>query len=224
MQYHDLLTALSTRWKTIALTTLVTTALALTAFFAIPNTYTSESELFVRASGSGTIAELQQGEVFAQARAQSYAGIVNTPLVLKPAIQKLRLDSSVEELSKNVSVSVRPATVIIAVSVDAPTAAEATRRAAAVGISLRERVSELDGTPDKSAPTVGLVVLTEATVPSSPSSPLLLLNLAMGLMAGAAIGTALALFKHIRQPRWLRPGANAQGPAARRRQEKVVAR
>lgn len=224
MQYHDLLTALSTRWKTIAVTIFVTMALALAAFFAMPNTYTSESELFVRASGSGTIAELQQGEVFAQARAQSYAGIVNTPLVLKPAIEKLRLDSSVEELSENVSVAVRPATVIITVSVDAPTAAEATRRASAIGISLRERVSELDGTPDKSAPTVGLVVLTEATVPANPSSPLLVLNLAVGLLAGAAIGTALALLKHTRRPPWFHPNDNAQRPRNRRRREKEVVR
>src|SRR5699024_10395251 len=149
-------------------------------------------------TGSGTIAELQQGEVFAKARAQSYAAVVNTPVVLQPVIDELGLDMTAEQFSNLVSVSVSPAPVIISAGVQGPTPAEAARRAAALGAQLRKTVGELDGVAGQSTQAVNLVTLTEATYPSSPSSPVLTVNLALFFVLGAAIGSSLALVRYRR--------------------------
>ncbi|WP_432393362.1 YveK family protein [Pseudarthrobacter sp. L19] len=65
-------------------------------------TYTAETQLFVAIQGSGSVQELQQGNTFSQARVQSYVKTVNTPIVLQPVIDQMRLDTTPSELSKRV--------------------------------------------------------------------------------------------------------------------------
>ncbi len=198
MQFTDILLALRRFWRTVAVAIAIALALGYTASVLMPKSYTSMTEHFVRTTGSGTIAELQQGEVFAKARAQSYAAVVNTPVVLQPVIDELGLDMTAEQFSNLVSVSVSPATVIISAGVQGPTPAEAARRAAALGAQLRKTVGELDGVAGQSTQAVNLVTLTEATYPSSPSSPVLTVNLALFFVLGAAIGSSLALVRYRR--------------------------
>lgn len=198
MQFTDIFLALRRFWLTVVLSILVAMGLGYMATTLMPKSYTSVSEHFVQTTGSGTIAELQQGEVFAKARAQSYAAVVNTPVVLQPVINELGLEMTAEELSELVTVSASPATVIISTGVKASTPEEAARRAAAIGAQLRQTVSELDGVSGQTTQAVNLVTLTEATYPRSPSSPILSVNLALSLVLGAAIGGALALLKQQR--------------------------
>ncbi len=196
MQFIDILRALRRYWRTVAVSIAIALAFGFGATALMPKTYVSVTQHFVQTSGSGTIAELQQGEVFAQARAQSYAAIVNTPLALQPVIDELGLDLTVEEFSEMVTVSVRPATVIFSVGVEAPTATEAARRTAAVGAQIRKSISQLERVAGTDTQTVSLVTLTEATFPTAPSSPALGMNLAAAFLLGAIIGSAAALIKY----------------------------
>ena len=76
--------------------TLAGTAIAGGASVLIQPTSTAETELFVSIQSSGTVQELQQGNTFSQARVQSYAKTVGTPVVLQPAIDTLGLNSHLE--------------------------------------------------------------------------------------------------------------------------------
>ena len=219
MHFTEIFMALRRYWRTMACCILVALALGFTATSLMPKTYTSVTEHFVQTTGSGTIAELQQGEVFAKARAHSYAAVVHTPVVLQPVIDELGLDMTAEQFSELVSVSVSPATVIIAAGVKGPSPEEAARRASALGAQWRTSVSELDGVAGQSVQAVNLVTLTEATYPANPSSPVLAVNLALSLVLGAAIGGSLAVARAHRLTASSRGRAYTQSPEtpARRR-------
>lgn len=220
MQFTDILRAMKRFWRTLAVSMAIALALGVGATSLMPKTYTSVTQHFVQTIGSGTIAELQQGEVFAQARAQSYAAIVNTPLVLEPVIEELGLDMTVEEFSETVVVSVRPATVIFSVGVSAPTPVEAARRTSAIGAQIRSSISQLEQVAGKEAQTVNLVTLAEATYPTNPSSPVLGVNLAVAAVLGASIGSALVLSRYHRlmmeTPRRIRSASQRQKVGERR--------
>jgi uncharacterized protein involved in exopolysaccharide biosynthesis len=79
-------------WILIIACTLVGLIIAGVGSLLLKPIYESESKLFVALQNSETVSELQQGNVFTQARVQSYVQTVNTPTVLQPVIDSLGLD------------------------------------------------------------------------------------------------------------------------------------
>lgn len=195
MELRDYLYILRRNWMMItALSLAGLLGGGLASMLARP-TYMASTQLFVAIQGSGSIQELQQGNTFSQARVQSYVKTINTPLVLQPAIDALGIPVTAEQLSKRVKASASLDTVLIDISVTDESPVQAAAIAKAISASLIAGVDTLEKPKSGGLSPVSLSVITPATAPVSPASPNTRLNLAVGLLAGVALGILIAIVK-----------------------------
>lgn len=166
------------------------------AILAKPS-YTATTQLFVAIQNSGTVQELQQGNIFTQARVQSYVKTVSTPVVLQPVIDSLGLNSTPQELATHVKASNDVNTVIITIAATDNSPARAAAIAQAIGESLVQAVETLEKPRTGGESPVRLSVVTPAAAPTVPSAPntklILILGLLLGLIAGAVTAMLRAL-------------------------------
>ncbi len=151
--------------------------------------YESSSTIFVSTQAGSSAAELQQGSSFAQARINTYVGLVTTPIVLEPVISQLGLPTTPESLAKEVKASGTLNSTLIAIAVSDPDAARAATLANAVAASLSAVVPQLEPEASDGTSPVRLSLVSEAQAPASPSSPNIPLNLALGALIGLAWGS-----------------------------------
>lgn len=195
LDLRDYLRILRRNWILIISVTLVGILLGGAASVLARPTYTAETQLFVAIQGSGTIQELQQGNTFGQARVQSYAKIVDSPIVLQPAIDSLGLSTTAEELSSRVTASTDVNTVLINISVSDGSPVQSAAVAQAVAASLIEAVDGLEKPKAGGTSPVSLSVIKPATAPVAPSAPNTRLNLLLGFLAGIGLGLGSALLR-----------------------------
>lgn len=157
--------------------------------------YSAQTQLFVAIQSAGSVAELQQGNTFTQARVQSYVETVRTPAVLQPAIDSLGLDVTAAELATTVSASADLKTVLITIKSVDSSPVQAAAIAQAVADSLIAAVGELESPNSGGASPIKLSVVTPAIAPTSPSSPNTKQNILVGLFLGLAGGCGLAIVR-----------------------------
>lgn len=160
-----------------------------------PPTYTARAQLFVSTQSSGTVAELQQGNSFSQARVLSYVKTATTPEVLQPAIETLDVGTTPSELSQRVTASADANTVLISISAQDGSPVQAAALAQAVAESLVTAVERLETPAQGGVSPVRLSIVTPAEAPSAPSAPNTKLNLLFGLTAGAGLGMAWVVLR-----------------------------
>lgn len=182
-------------WKVLIACTLVGLSLGAAASIVLRPTYTAKTQLFVAIQSTGSVSDLQQGNTFSQARVQSYVETVGTPAVLQPVIDSLGLKESSSSLSRRVKASSDLKTVIISVSASDESPVQAAAIAQAVSQSLIAAIDKLESPTDKGSSPVKLSVVTPASAPTEPSSPNMLMNLAIGLLAGLAFGAGVAVLR-----------------------------
>lgn len=158
-------------------------------------TYTADTQLFVAIQNSGSVQELQQGNIFSQARVQSYVKTVESPVVLQPVIDTLGLTVSAEQLAKQVEATTDLNTVLIGISVVDNSPVQAAAIAQAVAGSLIDAVDMLEKPKTGGTSPVSLSIISPATAPASPSAPNTNLNLLVGLLAGIALGLLAAVLR-----------------------------
>lgn len=195
MDLRDYLRITRRNWILIVATTLAGLFVGGGVSVLTKPTYTSEAQLFVAISNSGTVQELQQGNTFSQARVQSYVKIIGSPLVLQPAIDSLGLNSSSDELANRVKASTDLNTVLIDISVSDYSAVQAAATAQAIAESLVRTVDSLEKPKNGGSSPVSLSIIKPATAPSSPSAPNTRLNLFASLLAGLAVGLGAAILR-----------------------------
>lgn len=195
LELKDYVRILKRSWILVASCALIGLLGAGIAVFLVKPSYTSETKLFVALQNSQTVSELQQGNVFTQARVQSYVGTVNTPAVLQPVIDSLGLDVSAQVLSQSIVATSDLNTVLISITAKSESPVQAAAIAQAVGDSLVKTVDELERPAAGDASPVKLSIVTPAVAPTSPSSPNVRLNLILGLLVGLASGIALAVIR-----------------------------
>lgn len=157
--------------------------------------YTAQTQLFVAIQSSGTVAELQQGNTFTQARVQSYVQTAKTPAVLQPVIDDLGLQVTPAELATSVDASADLKTVLITISALDASPVQAAAIAQAVADSLIDAVGDLESPNSGGLSPIKLSVVTPAVAPASPSSPDNQRNIVIGGLAGLALGTILAILR-----------------------------
>jgi capsular exopolysaccharide synthesis family protein len=166
------------------------------ASLVMPVQYASSTKLFVTvviAPGS-TTGDLVQGNNFTAQKVASYVGVVTSPRVLDPVISELKLDTSAEDLARQVTATVEPLSVVIEIAALADTPAAAADLSSAVASSFSNVVvNQLEKPVDGSASPVKVEVLQPAVAPETPAQPIVLLNLALGLAIGLVIGVLVAL-------------------------------
>ncbi|WP_457973905.1 polysaccharide biosynthesis tyrosine autokinase [Arthrobacter sp. D1-17] len=197
MELKDYLRILRRNWMVVLACALIGTLGAGAASLLIRPVYTSETKLFVALQSSGTVSELNQGNIFTQARVQSYVETVRTPVVLQPVIDGLGLNMSPQGLAGSITATSDAETVLINISVANESPVQAAAIAQAVAASLINAVDELERPSRADASPVKLSIITPATAPAAPSSPNVRLNLILGLLVGITLGVALAILRSV---------------------------
>jgi capsular exopolysaccharide synthesis family protein len=142
------------------------------------------------------ISALAQGSNFTQQRVKSYAQLISAEGTLAPVIQELHLKTTPVELAKEIKATVPVDTVIIDVTVkdQSPAMAMNIANAVATAFSNSVQILELPGMTGESS--VKATLSRQATLPTSPVSPKLSLNVALGILMGFSIGLLIAIIIH----------------------------
>lgn len=197
LDLRDYLRVLRRSWVLIAAFTAAGLLISGGAVLLTKPSYTANTQLFVAIQNSGTVQELQQGNIFTQARVQSYVKTVETPLVLQPAIDSLGLDVTAQDLATHIKATNDVNTVLITIAATDSSPVQAAAIAQAVSDSLVTAVDSLEKPRIGGESPVRLSVVTPAVAPSTPSAPnarlILILGLILGLLAGVALAVLRAL-------------------------------
>jgi capsular exopolysaccharide synthesis family protein len=173
-------------------------SLGLLATLSTKPIYSSTASIFV--SSPATILDvsaLAQGSNFTQQRVKSYAQLINAEGTLGPVIAQLGLTNTTpEKLASEIKATVPVDTVIIDVTVkdESPVLAKNIANAVAVQFSSSVQQLELPGTLGETS--VKATLSREASLPLSPVSPKLSLNIALGILFGFSIGLFIAIAIH----------------------------
>lgn len=165
--------------------------------------YTAYSELYATydnsTSDSESINDINTAGSYISNQIKSYPSLTKTQAVLDPVIQQMGLKMSVPELADQITVSNPEDTMLIDISVETDDPSQSQKIANAVADSLSKTVkSSLYSS--KNSP-VKLAVVQKATLPTSPSSPNVKLNLLIGLILGIIVGILAALLRDMTDTR-----------------------
>ncbi|WP_382307722.1 polysaccharide biosynthesis tyrosine autokinase [Herbiconiux sp. UC225_62] len=197
MGIRDYIRVFRKGWVFIVALTLL--GIGLGAAYSIAQTpkYQATAQVFVSIQSAGSVSELTQGGNYTANQVKSFADVATSPLVLKPVIDELGLDVSVDELSRSVKAEIPVDTVILSITVTNADPELAAKVANSVADNLQAAVGTLvPKTVDGSSP-VKMSTTREATVPQAPFTPNVPLNIVMGGAIGLAIGLVLAFLREI---------------------------
>lgn len=181
-------------------------------FIATPQ-YRATTRLFVSTSAADEAIAIQGGQ-FSIQRVQSYADLLNGDEISRRVVDRLNLDESPRDLTKQIDASAGLDTVILVINVTDPSPERAKVLANAVAREFVSFVGELETPPGKRSATVKATVVDAASTPITPVSPKPVLNLTLGLVLGTLLGAGLALVKNsldsnIRSPKALEEASGA---------------
>lgn len=197
MELRDYIRVLRKNWLLIVVITLVGLGAAAGYSLTRTPTYESTSKVFVSAQGTSSVAELQQGNSFTQARVSTYVSLVTTQTVLVPVIGELGLNVSSEELAAKVDASAALNTLIINITVADPDPVLAAELADAIAESLAQTVEAIEKPASGAESPVRLTQVQQAQVASSPASPNVPVNLALGFLVGLALSIGIAVLREV---------------------------
>jgi capsular exopolysaccharide synthesis family protein len=195
MSLAEMVRALRRKWWMPALGLLLGGLVAGGVTFATTPTYTSHTQLFVSTTDSSTTADAFQGNQFAEKRIASYVQLLTSKELSARVVRQLDLDKRPQDLADVIDAAPVAGTVVLDVGVSDPSPARARRIAETVADQFIAAVDDLETPSGANSSPVKVTVFGAADLPGSPSSPKPLLNVAIGLVLGLAIGAATALVR-----------------------------
>jgi len=169
MNLHDYLIVLRRRWLSALVVALAVLAATTAVTLILTPQYTATTRLFfgVRAGESAT--DLAQGSTFTEKQMASYEEVATSPLVLGKVITALSLDTTTEDLAKQVNADATPGTVVLEISVAVTDAVAAADIANAIARQLTATVGSLTPEQADGAEAVRATILAPAKKPLDPS-------------------------------------------------------
>lgn len=168
-----------------------------------PKVYTANSSGFIVSTaalnnvGDTSIAVASATDAYAKSRAQSFADLGQSRVVAEQVIADLGLSTSPEALVSRIQVSVPPNTVTMQVKASAGSPEDASKLANAWMQAMAEQIRVLEAGGDGTgAATVELTPVETANIPSSPTSPNLMLFASVGGLLGLFLAFAFSAFKN----------------------------
>jgi receptor protein-tyrosine kinase len=193
MELRELLGALRTGWWLLVVGLVIGGATGLALASLTTPKYTSETQLFVTTTDSGSTTEVYQGSQFSQQRVSSYAELLTGEELASRVIDRLNLDTTPELLARRISATPIPNTVLLDVAVTDESPARARDVATAVGTEFTSMVATLETPPGSQLSPVKVTVVKRPELPTSPSVPSAARDLALGLVIGLLLGTAVCI-------------------------------
>lgn len=195
MELQDYVAVLRKYWRSVSSIILVGILSSASLNLIIAPEYTSKTALFISVNGAVSASDLAQGTTFTQKQVESYVQVATAPLVLQPVIDRIPLSTTPSSLAERVSVSVPTNTSVIDVAVVDPDPAMAAVIADAIGSQLVTAVHDLSPENAQGQRSVVATVISPASRPTSPTSPNVPRNLALGLLAGLFLGIGQAILR-----------------------------
>ncbi|QGF23880.1 polysaccharide biosynthesis tyrosine autokinase [Raineyella fluvialis] len=195
MQFREFLAILGSRWKTVLVSLLLVVAATVATTLRITPTYEATTRVFFSAEATAKTGTNTGGGgyVLTTNDLGTYEQLVSSPVVMDPLRQQLKLAPSTPLNVTAKAATGSPMLDITATSSSPRVAADA---ANAVGPQLASIGKEFAPLLNSAGQGVKATTITPATVPSQPVSPNLLQNIALGVLAGLALGIGLALLRH----------------------------
>lgn len=196
MELRDYVRIVRKGWILITAIALLAIAAAAAYSFVKTPEYSASAKVFVSVQSSDTVTDLVQGNTFTQNRVKSYAALVTTPVVLKPVISKVGLQTTVAELAPRVTATAPLDTSLIQIDATSTDPQQAAALANAASQSLSEAVQGLEAPRASTGLSpVRISQVTDAVAPTSPTAPNIPLNLALGALIGLALGLGAAVLR-----------------------------
>ena len=196
MQLRDYLRIARERWVMIVAVALVVAVLAAVASTQMTKQYASTARVFVSTTPNNS-GDAYQGGLFSEQRVKSYADVISGLDLLQRVIDRLDLRTSAATLSRQVTATVEPDTVILLITVTDADPARAQAINEAVVSELRSFVAELETPPGRQNPLLKATVVQTPRLPTSPVSPQPVRNVGLGLLLGLLLGLAAALAREL---------------------------
>jgi capsular exopolysaccharide synthesis family protein len=195
MEVRDYLRVLQTRWKIVAVTTVVAVLGALVASLISTPIYQASTRLFVSTASGSSVNEIYQGNLFSQQRVASYTKLLTGTSLAQRTVDRLGTDLTATQLAAKVTASSAPDTVLVDVKVSDPSPERARDLANALSDEFVVMARELETPENGGEPTARVVVEQHADTPATPVSPKTKRNVALGLALGLLVGIALAVLR-----------------------------
>ena len=195
MQFREFLAVLRARWRTVAACTLLVLGATAAYTLTLTPTYTASARVYFSATGG----EAKQGQsssgtyVITSQDLNTYVEVLRSPSVLEPLRVTLGLPPNAPI---NVSASVPPTASVLDITVVDSSAEGAARTANAVGPELAKVAAKFSPLLASAGQTVEATTITPAVAPGSPTTPDVRRNLALGILAGLAIGIGVAFGRY----------------------------
>lgn len=195
MEFVSLVRALRVRWWLPVGGLALGAAIAVGISLLLPPGYTASTELFVATTDTSSASEALQGGQFSQSRIASYTHILQGEDMASRVIRSLNLDMTAKQLQGEISVTPVTDTVLLDVAVTDRSPGRARDIAAALDDQFVSLVTDLE-TPDAGGATpVKVTVVQQPQLPRTASSPQLVRNIAIGMVAGLLLGAAGAILR-----------------------------
>jgi polysaccharide biosynthesis transport protein len=215
MNLQDYLRAVRERWLLVTIAVLVALIAAGATWFLRPPQYTANVTFYVSAQTAEDTQNALSGAQLSQERVSSYVELIGRTRVSQEVIDDLHLNMGADQLASEIKAARAADSVLIDVNVTDRSPQRAADVANSLGRVFSRVVDELElpRTPGAVSPVTVRVVQPAAT-PTAPSSTSLPVTLALGLLAGLAIGVTGALMRNaldtsVKSPDQLRDVAGA---------------
>ena len=198
MELRDYIRIVRKGWMIIVAVMLVGVAAAGLSTLAATPKYTASTQLFVsvQSSESSSASDLVQGSSAAQQKVRSYVDVVTSRSVLSPVIDELGLAVTPQQLADQINAETPTNTVLIDITVQDTDGERAAEIANAVGASFASVVVDELESPTGGGPSLVKIATVEPAISATtPSSPRPLINIALGLLAGLALGIGAAVLR-----------------------------
>jgi succinoglycan biosynthesis transport protein ExoP len=159
--------------------------------------YEARSQLFVAVRGGDSVTDLAQGNSFSERRVSSYVTLATSSKVLNQVIDELHLDMTTARLKQLIKVSSPAQTVLIDIAVENGDPKLAHSIANAVAENLIDEVGIVEGSSADGSSLVTISVVEDAATPSTPVSPNIPRNTALGFLVGGLVGILFAICRKL---------------------------
>ena len=196
MDLRDYLRVLRSRWLFILVCTLL--GLAAAALVTVNTTpiYTAQTQVFVSAADDqSSVASAYTGSQFSQLLVKSYLAVAQSTPVAQAVITDLGLTMTPAQLAGKVTATVPLNSVVITLTASDPSPQLAQQIATSLATQFTKVVTRLEQPTAGGASLVKVSVTQPAALPTSPSSPRVKVNLALGLLVGLALGVGGAVLR-----------------------------
>ena len=197
MELMDYLRIARKYWRSIVVIVLLTVIGVGLFSLLSKRTYTATTSIVLSVvSVANTAGELNASSTYAQDEVKSLALVATAPIVLQPVIDSLGLDTTPENLAKNVTATVPVSTAVINLAVVNGDPAQAARIANALGEQIIAAVKQLSPPSGNGGQTVVATIIRPAVAPTSPTTPKTVQNIELGLLIGLVLAAGQALLRN----------------------------